>query len=73
MVLIKTEVDDDRCTVHIEYAGDQVRDTVFERMEDAEFEYRTGSVHIDGDGATPLLYSQVIRICDIYDANARHR
>ncbi len=43
------------------------------RMEDAEFEYRTGSVHIDGDGATPLLYSQVIRICDIYDANARHR
>lgn len=32
MVLIKTEVDDDRCTVHIEYAGDQVRDTVFERL-----------------------------------------
>lgn len=38
-----------------------------------DVEHRTGSVHIDGPGATPLLYSQIIRICNVYDANGRNR
>lgn len=43
------------------------------RPTEDDNEFRSGSVHFDGPGVTPLFLSQIIRVCNVYDANAPRR